>query len=54
MPLVFALAESSIVGWGVTVRTGKFPVQASLGAWPGSGRQLLYQVPGNQAKIVKT
>ena len=49
------VVESSLVGEGIVIRIGRFPVQTPLGARPGLGTQLRYEDPGDLwIKIVKT
>ena len=39
--------ESGLVGQGVVVRIGRFPVQTPLGARPGLGTQSHHEAPGD-------
>ena len=41
------VGESGLVGEGVVVRIGRFPVQTPLGARPGFGTQPRYEAPGD-------
>ena len=42
-----AFGESGLVGQGIVLRTGRFPVQTPVGAWPGLGTQPHYEAPGD-------
>ena len=47
--------ESGLVGWGVTIRVRKFPVQTKLGAQLGLGTQPCYEIHSDfRVEIVKT
>ena len=39
--------ESGLVGYGVGIRIGRFPVQTPVGVQPGSETQPYYEVPGD-------
>ena len=42
-----AFGESGLVGQGIVLRTGRFPVQTPVGAWPGLGTQPHYEAHGD-------
>ena len=44
---VFSLGDSDLVGQGVVIRIGRFPVQTPSGARPGSGTQPHYEASGD-------
>ena len=44
---LWLFGESGLVGWGVTLRIGRFPVQTPIDAGPGLGTQPLYEFPGD-------
>ena len=47
--------QSGLVGWGITNRIKRFPIQTPLGAQPGLGTQPYYEVYSDLwIKIVKT
>ena len=39
--------ESGLVGLGIVIRIGRFPVQTPLGTRPGLGTQPRYEAPGD-------
>ena len=41
------------MGYGVTTRMGRFPIQTPLGARPDLRTQLRYEVPGDRDEIVE-
>ena len=52
---MFKFGESGILGQGVVIRIGRFPVQTPLGVWLGLGTQPIFEAPGDlQLETVKT
>ena len=52
---MFKFGESGILGQGVVIRIGRFPVQTPLGVWLDLGTQPSFKAPGDlQLEIVKT
>ena len=51
---MFKFGESGLLGKGVVIRMGRFPVQTSLGTWPDLGTQPCCEAHGDlQVEIVK-
>ena len=45
----------NIMGLGISIKIGRFPVQSLLGAWLGIGIQPCYKAPGDlRVKIAET
>ena len=45
----------NIMGLGITIKIGRFPVQSLLSAWLGIGIQPCYKAPGDlRVKIAET
>ena len=45
----------NIMGLGITIKIGRFPVQSLLNAWLGIGIQPCYKAPGDlRVKIAET
>lgn len=42
---IIVFSESGLVGYGVTFRIGRIPVQTPLAARPGFGRNLVIRLP---------